>query len=496
MILLEKAQMLDISILSADKYLNSLAKIKDFLNSTVEIEHKTDGVKVTIFKKDDTGTLKDYIVAYKGNILYPEEFEYQPEVKIKKESIGSSQFKLIFKHLEKIGKNNIPVGTELFIEYLMRKPTLSSDYNQKHKMVLIGYSKSRYEEKFGKLITYPVGFFTEKRDIYAKELKIDVPQLLFKGILGNVVSFGQGIISDILKKEFEKVKNSLNWDNPELLLNDIKNLFLEIESKYGGREEGVVIKYNGMLLKWQQEYQLDPIARAKIKAKYKENDPKLEDEYWKNVKRVALEISNAIPIKNLQDALKELAIYMKKLKLDFSHSKKTETMIKDDIQLSAKQLIIKNLKGNNNALVIGKFRIVTKDGHAKLFKRASSLFDNLVICIVSNKETIETKKLREKMVRAVAPNATIIHSTNGNLIRVLEKSPMNINVVYAGSDRVQSYREQLKNTLGVKVLELPRTSNDISASKVIENIHDKEFFLKNTPKEIHNMYDELLKVYG
>lgn len=496
MLLLEKAQMLDISILSADKYLNSLTKIKDFLNSTVEIEHKTDGVKVTILKKDDTGTLKDYIVAYKGNILYPEEFEYQPEVKIKKESIGSSQFKLIFKHLEKIGKNNIPVGTELFIEYLMRKPTLSSDYNQKHKMVLIGYSKSRYEEKFGKLITYPDGFYTEKRNIYAKELKIDVPQLLFKGILGNVISFEQGIISDILKKEFEKVKNSLNWDTPELLLNDIKNLFLEIESKYGGREEGVVIKYNGMLLKWQQEYQLDPIARAKIKAKYKENDPKLEEEYWKNVRRVALEISNAIPIKNLQDALKELAIYIKKLKLDFSHSKKTEAMIKDDIQLSAKQLIIKNLKGNNNVLVIGKFRIVTKDGHAKLFKRAATLFDNLVICIVSNKETMQTKNLREKMVRAVAPNAIIIHSTNGNLIRVLEKSPININVVYAGSDRVQSYREQLKNTLGVKVLELPRTNNDISASKVIENIHDKEFFLKNTPKEIHNMYDELLKVYG
>ena len=46
------------------------------------------------------------------------------------------------------------------------------------------------------------------------------------------------------------------------------------------------------------------------------------------------------------------------------------------------------------------------------------------------------------------------------------------------------------------VKEMKRTDSDISASKVIENINDEEFFKNNTPKELHSMYDELRKVYG
>ena len=170
-------------------------------------------------------------------------------------------------------------------------------------------------------------------------------------------------------------------------------------------------------------------------------------------------------------------------------------MIMDDIQLTAKTQIIKQMRGNNNALILGKFRVVSKEGHAKLFKRAQTLYDNVVICIVTSGDTKETKELREKMVRAVAPKAEIIHASNGNLARILQNSPININVVYAGSDRVGSYREQLRNSLGTEVRELPRTDDDISASKIIANIDDRKFFEANTPKELHAMYEEIKKAY-
>jgi len=232
----EKDQ-LDISIQSADKYLTSEKKVEDFLLSVVQVEHKTDGVKLTVIKKDDN----DYIFAYKGNVLYKSEYDYQPNTKIEKESIGASQFKTVFQHFNKLGKNDIPVGTELFIEFLMSKPTLSSNYIKKHKMVLIGYSNSIWEEKFGKIKTKNSGMQTDKRDIFAKQLKIDIPQLLFHGIMGSQDTFSIGIKNKILKSEFEQQKLLMNWDNYTLLIDEIKQLFLGIESKYGGREEGVVI---------------------------------------------------------------------------------------------------------------------------------------------------------------------------------------------------------------------------------------------------------------
>ena len=493
----ESKEQLDISILAAGKYLTTPDRINDFLSSTVTVEHKTDGVKLTVVKQASNGNIKDYIFAYKGNILYSTEYDYLPTSRVKKESIGASQFKTVFQHFSSLSKNNIPVGTELFIEFLMSKPTLSSNYDTKHKMVLIGSSKSTWEESYGKLKTKPTGFSTANRDQYAKELKIDVPQVLFQGTMGSQITFENGIQNNILKREFTQRKSSMNWSNPELLIDDIREMFLSIESKYGGTEEGVVIKYGTKILKWQQEYQLDKEARAKIKMKYKESDPDAEQNYWDNVKRVSLELANGIVVKSrkLDDILSELSLALKRYKLNFTHSVKTDLMIKDDIQLNAKTVLIKQMRGNNNALIIGKFRVFTKEGHYKLIKRASTLYDNVVVCLVTSADTASTKDLRESMIKKCFPGVQIIHTSNGNILSIINKCPININVVYAGSDRVSGYQQQIKNNIGMSVRELPRTDSDISASKVIAEINDKEFFTKNTPAEIHSLYDEIKKAY-
>lgn len=496
--LAESGDMLDISIQAMGKFLTSKKKMEDLLAMDVKVEHKLDGVKLTAVKVANKGTIEDWILAYKGNILYQAEFDYQPNIKVKKESVGASQFKVAIEHFSKLGKSSVPIGTELFIEYLMRKPTLSSNYSTQHKMVLIGTSKSSWDASFGKLKTSNSGLNVAGRDTIAKELKIDVPQLLFSGIMGSERTFASGILNNNLKTLFQNASKSMDWSVPELLVDDIRRLFLEVESKYGGKEEGVVIILpNGKMLKTQQEYQLDKAARDAIKAQFRCDTPEDETQYWQNVQAVALNLANSVDSTGeaLENSLKVLATLLKSEKLVFTHPKKTLAQIKDDIQLTAKTQIIKNMKGNNNCLILGKFRVLTKDGHAAMIKRASKIFDKVVICIVTSSDTKDTKDLREKMITSTFPNVEIIHHNSGNLVGILAKSPININAVYAGTDRVNEYRNQLQRSPGVHVREMPRTDSAISASKVIENISNLEYFKQSTPTQIHKMYPQIMQAY-
>ena len=272
-------------------------------------------------------------------------------------------------------------------------------------------------------------------------------------------------------------------------------MLLKVESAFGGVEEGVVIQFPDVLLKIQQEYQVDQAARAAIKNNYRDT-PENEDIYWRNVKLASFEIQKMMTTKNvsLDVKLSELAQILKNYKPVFEHPKKTVSNIKDDIQITTKTQIIKNMKGNNNALFFGKYRVLTK-AHYLIIKRGLDLYDNVVVGLVSSKDTADTYKLRLKMLQKSFPEIDIIEANNGNILALLRKSPKNINVVIAGTDRVDSYRKQLEKT-DLVVKEIPRVAGDISASKVIEKINDFEFFKKNTPKQIHDMYNEILKTYN
>ena len=492
---------LDISILAANKFLNSSKKLEWFFNTPVEIEAKTDGVKVTALKIADDGDLSDWIIAYKGHILYSEEFNYNSDDNIKKSSIGSSQFKIVLDHFKSLGKTSIPVGTELQLEYLMRKPTLSSNYERPHGIVLIGYSKSTYSAEFGILKTKNSGMNTAKRDIFAKELKLNVPLKIFDGVMSSKEEFERGILAKDLKIAFSKFKEFFDFSDYTDTYNRLSSLLLGIPSVFGGKEEGVVLKFSdGKILKIQQDYQLDQVKRAEIKNKWKESDESSENQYWENVKGSAYDIFYKIDKKkSLSDMLSQMSSLLKRYELNYTHSKKNETIIKDDIELNVKTLILKSLKGNNGCLVLGKFRVLTK-AHFNLIKLATKEFDKVLVCLVSSKDTAKTEDLRLRMLEVALKQfgnkVQIVKSSNGNLLRIISNSDFNINAVYAGSDRVSDYEKQLKNVLGMKVKELVRTDEDISATKVIANINNEKYFKQNTPKEIHFLYSDILKEYS
>lgn len=497
---------LDISIQAAGKYLTNKKKIETFLNETVTVEHKTDGVKITAMRTNSKYNKNDFnenwIIAYKGSIIYPGEFSHTKKGDVKSSSIGASQFQFVTDHFEKMHKKGIDVkpGTELFVEFLMNKPTLSSNYTTKHKLVLIGYARSKYKEKNGRLITQPDDFRTAYREQYAKNLKLDVPAVLFHGTLGSQATFIGSIKHKGLEELYKQREFEFNWSNADLLVDDLRKLFLDVESKYGGKEEGVVVIPENTdafpYLKWQQEYQLDQNARREIKMQYVNDDPEAEGKYWAEVRRYALQAIEGI---DTSKPLKEIVIEISKRlnKLDISeiiHSKKSELIILDDIQLSAKLIITRRLTGNNGALIIGKFRVLT-NAHYKMIADAYEKYDTVNVALVTGKDTRFSKDLRRQMLELSFPQLNIAETTSGNLITIMNRFQDNINVVIAGTDRVDSYNNQLKKMPDVNVSEIKRSDADISASKVIANIQDEKFFYGNTPDSIHKLYETIKSTY-
>lgn len=497
----EASGMLDISIKHASKYLTNDKKIEEFLTSEVEISQKTDGIKITILRNDKKWVpewTENWIVAYKNEIIYDGEFEFAKKSDIKTKSIGNSQFQFVLDHLKKVHKNSksIKSGTEFFIEYLMSKPTLSSNYKQKHGMVLIATSKSKHKEKNGRLFTNPSGFNQSELETYAKILQLDTPAVLFKGILGTESQFKSGIKSPELMKLFIAKNPYIDWEDRPGLVGHISNLLLEVESVYGGVEEGVVLSYNGIKIKFQQSYQSDQEARNVIKMKFKDDSPEVENEYWDKVRLNALNILEKMNISNrdLKDILLEASKRLSKLKLNFIHSKKNEFQIIEDIYGNIKMIASKRLTGNNGCLIIGKFRILS-NAHYKMIEDSLKEFDSVNVALVTSKDTKHTKELRREMLEASFGNINIAETTSGNIFTLLNKFQDNINVIIAGSDRVKGYETQIKRNPDLRIKEIKRNDSDISATKIISNISDAEYFQKNTPRSIHNLYNTLKETY-
>ena len=495
-LLSESEDQLDISILALDKYLTSDKRKESFLYNHCIISQKTDGIKVTIIKTKDTGdNLKDFVVAYKTKIIYPQEFDYAGIQKIKLNSINTSQFKVLFEHLKKYDLSQIPIGVEFFVEFACKKPTLSSNYT-KHGFVLLAYCKTSYSVKNGILRTNPSSFNTDLIEKYAKIFRFNTPKVVFDGILA---MFERGVRDKVLKSEFLKIQNSLDVKNVDNYIQRISDLFLVLDSPFGGREEGVVLTFDdGLKLKIQQPYQLDQAKRAEIKMKFKEDSIESENLYWQSIRFQALELLNHLPQareSNLHLVLGTLARKLKFLKHKIKHSKKSDLQVLDDLQTYTKDLIIRKMKGNNGALFLGKFRILT-NAHYKIIKDGISKYDTMSVCLVSSKDTKAYDSLRLKMLElCFGDQIEILQHSSGYIIGIIRKSKNNINAVLCGTDRYADYCRQLQNDPNVGVVETPRTDEDISASKVIENLDNYAYFCLKTPKQIHKLYKEIKDVF-
>lgn len=491
--------MLDISIPQVTAKFKTPEQILDFMKSKIKIESKTDGVKLTLIKVNDTGTLDDWVVSYKGQIFYRGEFEYQ-SLEGKDVTIGNSQFDKVFDHLEKLSLSSyksIPNNTEIFCEFLVSKNTVMSEYTKTGAMIVLGHGKAKPDFRYGKVKTNTEEFETSRNAEFAKALGLITPPVLFDGSLFPTDALLSGVKNKVLGSQLSSVKMTLKSKetDPQDYFNTLVQAFLNVESQFGGKEEGIVFHHNGNLYKAQQEYQLDRESRTEKKLRYQEDNPEDENAYWRDVLEVAEKIALEVHTQDIKTGLNEIAKKIKALNYEGAHSKKNTATVMDDIQTNAKMFYLKNLKGNNGALVFGKFRVLTV-GHVKMIDRAIKECDELVIGLVTSKDTKDTRDLRFEALRAAYPSIKIIDLVSGNIFTALKKAEININRIYAGTDRVPEYERQLLKAPGIHVSEIQRGDGDISATKVIENIQDHNFFKSNTPSAIHNLYEKYLKVYA
>ena len=528
--LLFEKDMLDISILNADKVATNDNKIKAFLSDEYKVEEKFDGTKLTLWRNDkewDEDYEKNWVVAFKNQILYGGEFETVDRNKVKKHSVGISQYAFIHDHLKKIHKNtkSFPKNTEIFIEFIQNKLTTTREYKNKHNLFIIAHSPATGEIEGGMLKTKTSGFFQDKVELYSKMLSLNLPPVVFKGKLDSVHNISKGIMNDNLKKAWNKHKDNYN-ENP---YQTVKQTFLDFESTLGGKTEGVVLySKSGKIYKFVQDDQYDKDVRFARKIKYQSN-PEVETKYWKTINEISTNIIKNINYNfdklNYQNILKEFSKSVNilsdieiKQQFDFKfkamkeEGKISETAlttddiiqkIRDDLYLTGKQQIMDNLPENQNALFIGKFRVPTK-AHISIIEEALKEFNHVVVCIVKAKknvkESLPLDKQEELLEMIFGKKITVITHSSGNITSIVNKSPKRLKYVLAGSDRVESYKGQLKRHPNLSVIETKRdmeSKENISATKVIEALKngDEKTFKKMMHKKTWKMFDTLQGIF-
>ena len=121
------AEYSDISVKYLDK-IGAKTFNSEIFNKKVIFEEKVDGVKIHLIRNSVDFNPNDFssnwIVSFKGSIMYPEEFDFSDEnlSNIAQKSVGSRQYAFIFDHLKKnhSGYSSIPKNTEMFFEFSMR----------------------------------------------------------------------------------------------------------------------------------------------------------------------------------------------------------------------------------------------------------------------------------------------------------------------------------------------------------------------------------------
>lgn len=378
----------DITIRTVKSYIITESKINEIFNSVVTVQQKPSGMKVILIKEDNTGRAEeDWTVKHKNKIIYPGEFNYVSSTMVEKYSTGISQLKLVWEHLKRLHKTDIPTGTELFVEFITKSE--NSKYNKYYDMVLIkAIHKSTLNE--GSIVP------NDTIDSYAKELDISVPYTIFEGKIASKTDFDNGILDENLKKVYRN--SSIDWLDRKNTIKDIQNVLLETESKYGGKENGVVIKYGDTVLKSLN-------SKDKQSIKYKTIFENVNESY---------NYTQQVKAKNIEDALAELSNILSKSKEPFD--------IVESIHATSKNILLK--KFSKNSVIVGTFQDLEKSRETIIESLAK--FESTTICIVSNSNTKGTKRERNEKILENFPTVNVINSSTTDLDFIIQKIPTEI----------------------------------------------------------------------
>jgi len=169
---------------------------------------------------------------------------------------------------------------------------------------------------------------------------------------------------------------------------------------------------------------------------------------------------------------------------------------------------VNTVPGKKEVVVLqGRFQPPTA-GHLKAIKAAYKKYKKpvAIVLIKGGKSDVKfDSSIQKKLFKAMLKDVphSFIELNNGFVgewIHFLRNKKIEPIALFCGSDRVKSYEAQINRyketlNLNIKVEEIARTGEDISASKVRQALKDDdlETFKKNMHKTTWDFFDELKK---
>lgn len=402
--------MLDVSIAALDKVIKNPKQAIAFLQKHVVAVEKIDGTKLTLIRNDAAFDPKDYtknwIVAYKGTIIYPTEFEGldDRDEEIRKTSIGISQYKFVHDHIKRVhsGAESIPKNTEFFIEFVQDKPTLTRDYRNKHGLYLVGFGSSQFAISKGHIYSSS-NFSNDKRQLesFRKILKLNSFPVVFDGNLSTASEMLAGCLDDSLRSSFQSVIPGVDFSNPMSIIRGIHTSFSKFESSLGGSAEGVVLEIGDdqisqqQLLKVLASDQHSKSVRWEKKSRYMGSEEE-EKQYWKEVNVIADDLINNVKPGPPEQMLKDLTSIVYASQDLPHHPKKSGIRVQEDVVDTAKLRLFST--GFIRSKKIGIIPMAAKPfhaGHDALLRRAAADGNEFIIILISKggREVLKTEDM-------------------------------------------------------------------------------------------------------
>lgn len=403
--------MLDISIKALSKAVTNPKKAADFVRKHIVAVEKVDGTKLTLIRNDQKFDPQDYtknwIVAYKGNILYPTEFKglEKREKDIKATALGTSQYKFVHDHLRKVhsGTSEIPPNTEFFVEFVQNKPTITRDYARKHGMYLVGFGPSKFAISRGQLFS-SANFVDspEELDRYREILQLGAFPVVFDGNLSSRESILKGCVDPGLRELFKQEFEATDFSDPMSIVGLAGNVFSQLESSLGGPAEGVVLQVGDeelsekQLLKVLAADQHSKEARGAKQSRFKGTEDE-EAAYWRLVNELVDEILDRLPAGDPSEMLQRLSSEVYRLGDELpTHPVKSTINVQEDVFLTAKLRLLGT--GSHRANKVAVIPMAAKPfhaGHDSLIRQAVADGNDSVIVFVSTggREEVTTEDM-------------------------------------------------------------------------------------------------------
>ena len=396
---------MDISIKNLKSYVfepkveaKRLERANEIISLGVIATEKVDGTKLTLVRTqlEDANYEKNWIVAYKGTVLYASEFSHlaqKDRQNVADKSIGIGQYAIVFDHLKAINKNikSIPKSYEFSVEFAQNKDTLTRTYTQKGGMFLRSYAKVDYRILNGNIHTNVIGAEeTEqsKVELMAKKLAISSFPVFYKG------KINQAELKKSPAVYQHMVAQGVDWNNPLNVIEKFSETMLAIPSTLGGTTEGVVLKLSdGRFFKVVQADQYSGDARGEKQAGYR-LDPEKATLYFQEIRQLITTVVSKVGTG--KDTSETLALVNREIARipDGSlpkNEKKTPLQVRDDIHETLRLMVSKRELLGHETKRIGLIPIAGKPlhlGHWKLIEKAASEND-VVIVYTSDKDRVK-----------------------------------------------------------------------------------------------------------